>query len=46
MKTYTYKGRPVSIIGGDTDPESTVWIYYTDEPDTDMFVRATDLVEA
>lgn len=41
----THNGRAVQILARDTDPTCLVWIYYIDEPDTDAFVPAADLVE-
>lgn len=44
MKT-THNGRTIEILARDTDPTCLVWIYYTDEPDTDAFVPANEIVE-
>lgn len=41
----THNGRPVQILGRDSDPTCAVWIYYIDEPDTDAFVPANEIVE-
>jgi hypothetical protein len=43
---FTYQGKEVRILGRDSDPSAMVWICFVGNPDYEVFVSASELLEA